>query len=129
MIPPLFLQPPVDKSFSFIAQTQGLQVHRPQKGAKKGGSAGVEEGMGRRMVSGEIREEGTEPPYPGLTSTPIHPTPHVPNPVWLHCAATHEGGANCDGAAWRYQAFLVCVAAGRGQAWQRGHVAVAALFF
>ncbi|KAK5924905.1 hypothetical protein CgunFtcFv8_017479 [Champsocephalus gunnari] len=86
--PPLFLQPPVDKSFSFIAQTQGLQVHRPQKGAKKGGSAGVKEGMGRRMVSGEIREEGTEPPYPGLTSTPIHPTPHVPNPATLLFGST-----------------------------------------
>lgn len=44
MIPPLFLQPPVDKSFSFIAQTQGLQVHRPQKGEKEagGGVGGVE---------------------------------------------------------------------------------------
>lgn len=38
--PPLLLQPPVDKSFSFIAQTQGLQVHRPQKGAKGGGAGG-----------------------------------------------------------------------------------------
>lgn len=44
MIPPLFLQPPADKSFSFIAQTQGLQVHRPQK--EEGGGAGVEGGMG-----------------------------------------------------------------------------------
>lgn len=61
--PPLFLQSPVDKSFSFIAQTQGLQVHRPQKGGKGGGSGGVE-GLEvharRRMVSREIREEGTE---------------------------------------------------------------------
>lgn len=63
MIPPLFLQSPVDKSFSFIAQTQGLQVHRPQKGGKGGDGGGIEglEVRVRRMVSREIREEGTEP--------------------------------------------------------------------
>lgn len=72
MIPPLFLQSPVDKSFSFIAQTQGLQVHRPQKGGKGGAGGGVGGGVEglevrarKRMVSQEIREEGTEP----LTAT------------------------------------------------------------
>lgn len=40
MIPPLFLRPPVDKSFSFIAQTQGLQVHRPQKRERRGFGGG-----------------------------------------------------------------------------------------
>ena len=73
--PPLFLKPSVDKSFSFITQTQGLQVHKPQKegqGCRGGGG----DGMGKRMVSRKIRGEGTEPPYPGLTSTAAHPSPH-----------------------------------------------------
>lgn len=64
--------------------------------------------MGRRMVSREIREEGTEPPYPGLTSTPTHPTPDpclhpgsIPIPpehlsVLLNCPATRDRSANCE---------------------------------
>lgn len=81
--------------------------------------------MGRRMVSREIREEGTEPPYPGLTSTPTHPTPDpclhpgsllYPRSTSLFCstALPHVTGVQtASGATWCYQAFLgVC---GRGQ--------------
>lgn len=71
MISPLFLQPPVDKSFSFIAQIQGLQVHRPQKGEK--GCGGVCGGGGKENgESGDERGRSCDPPYSGLTlkSTP-----------------------------------------------------------
>lgn len=72
---PLLLKPPVDKSFSFIAQTQGLQVHRPQKRIQ-GCSGGGGVGMGKRMVSRKMRGERNRAPYPGLTSTSAHPSPH-----------------------------------------------------
>lgn len=126
MIPPLFLQPPVDKSFSFIAQTQGLQVHRPQKGGKgeegSQGDRGVEEGMGKRMVSREIREEGTE-----SSPTLVQPQPHPPastpalslpcnTSLFCSTALPHRRRMqNASGAAWCYYAFLiVCVAGDRG---------------
>ncbi|CAB1457106.1 unnamed protein product [Pleuronectes platessa] len=133
MIPPPLLQPPADKSFSFIARIQGLQVHGPQKG-KRGwrggvGLTGVEEGMGKRMVSQEIREEGTEtPPLPWLNLSidpsplpPSHPGPgpSLPLATLLFCstALPHVRGVQTtSGAAWRYQAFLGVRGRGRGAA-------------
>lgn len=70
MIPPLFLQPPVDKSFSFIAQTQGLQVHRPQKGEKEGGAEGVCVG-GAGMGGGNGKENGQSGDKRGRNRAPL----------------------------------------------------------
>lgn len=137
MIPPLFLQPPVDKSFSFIAQTQGLQVHRPQKGEKEaggwgwwggvvlrgwraGGADGKENGQ-----SGDKRGRNRAPlPWFNLYTHPSYPWP-LPPPGVCSCtpgaplcfaqtALPHVTGVQtASGAAWCYQAFLgVC---GRGQ--------------
>lgn len=95
MIPPLFLQSPVDKSFSFIAQTQGLQVHRPQKGGKGGDGGGDWRAGGpcekENGQSGDKRGRNRAPHrHPGLTSTPSHPIPDpclhprpLPNPDHL----------------------------------------------
>lgn len=107
MIPPLFLQPPVDKSFSFIAQTQGLQVHRPQKGEEGGrrGVKGIEgwrRGWEREWSVGDMRERKEQSPAtPGSTSTShpcLHPSP-VPTlqhlSVLLCRLATHDRSANC----------------------------------
>lgn len=95
------------------------------------------------MVSREIREEGTEPPYPGLTSTtqpwlaplaPLAPAAARSTPclaaLFCSTARPHVTGVQtASGAAWRYQAFLgVC---GRGRLCRRGrggHVAGEAPF-
>lgn len=73
MIPPLFLQPPADKSFSFIAQTQGLQVHRPQK---EGGGGCMERWDGKENGQSGDKRGRNRTPYPVLTSKPTHPSPH-----------------------------------------------------
>lgn len=119
MIPPLFLQPPADKSFSFIAQTQGLQVHRPQKGKKGGGSRGTRGGggMGRSMVSWVITEEGAKPPllWFNLNLSPLLPV--QPRDTSRFCSAAWPHGREeqtASGAARRCHALLrVCVAGGR----------------
>lgn len=123
------------------SRAAGAQATKGREGRGGGGGGGVEEGMGKRMVSREIREEGTEPPYPGLTSTPTHPTPHPgfhPGPVptlqhlsvLLDCPATRDRSANCEWCRLALPGLPGCVWQGdRGQAWHSGHVAGAALFF
>lgn len=142
MIPPLFLQSPVDKSFSFIAQTQGLQVHRPQKGGKGGDGGGDWRAGGpceENGQSGDKRGRNRAPHrHPGLTFTPSHPIPDpclhprpVPNPdhlsALLHTPPPHVTGApTTGGAAWHHQAFW-CVWQGTG--YRRGRAAMWQLFF
>lgn len=120
---PLLLKPPVDKSFSFIAQTQGLQVHRPQKRIQ-GCSGGGGVGMGKRMVSRKIRGERNRAPYSGLTSTSAHPSlhpclhPSFTSTSWFCSAALpHVRRAQTASvAAWRCQVHVsVC---GFRQEWQ-----------
>lgn len=59
----IFFQPPVDKSFSFIAQTQGLQVHGPQKeiqGSSEGGGVGWD-GKENGQLEDKRRKEQSPP--------------------------------------------------------------------
>lgn len=95
MIPPLFLRPPVDKSFSFIAQTQGLQVHRPQKRERRGfGGEGVGQGgvvvvvMGWGAGGADGKENGQWGDKGGRSGSPLYSTPPPPPPPNTH---THPG--------------------------------------
>lgn len=131
-------------TFPPTSSRQILQLYCPDsrvagaqatKGGKEGvgGGVGLEEGMGKRMVSREIREEGTEPPYPGVTSTPTHPTPHPylhPGPVatlqhlsvLLDCPDTRDRSANYEWCCLALPGLSGCVWQGTGG--RRGRVAM-----
>lgn len=97
------------------SRAAGAQATKGRRRRRRRGGGGY--GMGKRMVSREIRGEGTGPPtttssptnYPGLTSALTHPfPPHpwlYPSPVstllqhlsvLLCCLTTRERSANCE---------------------------------